>query len=122
MTQTLVPVSREAAVQHDVKAAYEKFGCFVANFSQGYRPRGGTRQTPGIPDLYVFPPLREEQRQAGHPAVYLAPWWHETKSAVGKQSLEQIEWQRRCAQRGVAYVLGGVADAIAHLRRIGLVA
>jgi len=125
---TTVPAPREADVQRDVKAAYEACGCVVANFSQGYRPggrrHGTTRQTKGIPDLYVFPPLRRDQAvaaQAGHPVLYLAPWWHETKRPGGEQTLEQTEWQRRCQQRGVAYVLGGVAAAVVHLRAIGVV-
>lgn len=105
----------ERNVQRDVKAVYEACGCNVANFSQGYRPggrrHGTTRQTKGIPDLYVFPPLGHYQR---------TPFWHETKRAGGKQSLEQRAWQLACMTRGVDYVLGGVNEAIAHLRHIGL--
>lgn len=119
MRHALLP-PLEADIQQNVKAAYERLGCFVANFSQGRK----TRQTPGIPDLYVFPPGRPDQVRAaavGHAQLALAPWWHETKRPGEKQSLEQVEWQRRCENRGVAYVLGGVADAVAHLRKVGLV-
>jgi hypothetical protein len=112
-------------VQAQVIAVYEKVGCVVARTAQSYR-RGSRREpgTPGIPDLYVFPPLRRQQRRAAaawHPALAHAPFWHETKSEDGKQRPEQREWQERCAACGVAYVLGGVAEAVAHLQRIGLV-
>jgi len=123
MTKTMLPVPLECDVQHDVIAAYERVGCVVARTSPGRQ--GGTHQTPGIPDLYVFPPLREDQGRAaaaGHVVIYLAPWWHETKRPGGKQSLDQMTWQGRCQQRGVAYVLGGVQEALVHLRQVGLIA
>jgi hypothetical protein len=117
------PQQLEREIQRQVKAAYEACGCFVANFSQGYRPGGKrhatTRQTKGIPDLYVFPPVREVRGPlAGHATVYLAPWWHETKRPGARQTAEQRTWQMRCEQRGVAYVLGGVAEAAEHLRKV----
>lgn len=128
MTALDLAARSEAAIQRDVKAAYEAVGCFVANFSQGYRPggrhHGSTRQTEGVPDLYVFPPLRGADVAAltvGHVAVRLQPWWHETKRPGAKQRLGQIEWGHRCRDRGVGYVLGGVAEAVEHLKRIGLV-
>jgi hypothetical protein len=125
MIKSLLPVPLECDVQYDVIAAYERVGCVVARMEQSYR-RGSRREpgTPGVPDLYVFPPLREDQAKAarrGHAAIYAAPWWHETKRLGGLQSPEQIKWQGRCAARGVAYVLGGVSAALAHLRQIGLV-
>jgi hypothetical protein len=126
MTKTLSPVPLERDVQRDVIAAYERVGCFVARMEQSYR-RGSRREpgTPGVPDLYVFPPLRTDQAHAarvGHAANAAAPWWHETKRPGGVQSPEQIKWQTRCTARGVAYVLGGVQEALGHLRQVGLVA
>jgi len=126
MTKTLLPVPLECDVQHDVIVAYERVGCFVARMEQSYR-RGSRREpgTPGVPDLYVFPPLREAQANAarvGHAAICAAPWWHETKRPGGLQSPEQIKWQGRCMARGVAYVLGGVQAALVHLRQVGLIA
>lgn len=120
-------------VQRQVVEAYERVGCIVAPVAQSYR-RGSRRNpgAPGIPDLYVFPPARVGQvlhvtdlsAAAIERAIAeqrLQPWWHETKSEDGKQSPDQAEWQRRCAACGVSYVLGGVAEAVAYLRRIGLV-
>lgn len=91
----------ERDVQHDVIAAYEAVGCVVARTSPGRK--GGTHQTPGIPDLYVFPPVR-----LGHGLIGLprAPFWHESKAAFGKQSPAQVEWQQWCAARGVVRVGG----------------
>lgn len=112
-------------VQAQVVKLYEGVGCFVALTAQSYR-RGTRRNpgTPGIPDLYVFPPLRRDQKLAalaGHPVTYLAPWFHESKAPDGKQRPEQRDWQIRCEARGVAYVLGGMREALAHLRKLGLV-
>lgn len=95
---------RESQVQRDVKRAYEKAGCFVAVFSQGRK----TRQTPGIPDLLIFVPGR------------FLPWWHETKAPGGKQSPAQVTWQARCETVGMSYVLGGLPEALAHLKLVGL--
>jgi hypothetical protein len=113
----------ERDVQKSVVGAYEAVGCIVANFSQGYRPggrrHGTTRQTKGIPDLYVFPPL--SVTYARHGSRDGRPWWHEVKHPGGDQSPEQVTWQRRCEDRAVGYVLGGVDEALAYLWRIGLV-
>ena len=106
--------------RHGVQAAvikvYESCGCVVVRIAQSYR-RGQRRNpgTAGVPDLYVFPPLRQS----------LAPdrwkaFWHETKADEGAQRPEQITFEQRCRDRGVSYVLGGVPEAIAHLRDIGV--
>jgi hypothetical protein len=96
----------EKRVQADVIDTYERFGCTVCSLSQ---PRA-SMQTPGIPDLYVFPP---QNRPA---------FWHETKKPGGRQSPEQIVFQARCRAAGVAYVLGGVPEALAILAAFGFVA
>ena len=113
-------------VQAQVVKLYESVGCFVARTAQSYR-RGSRREpgTAGIPDLYVFPPLRSEwarAARAGHAAIHAAPWFHESKAPAGRQRPEQVEWQIRCEARGVAYVMGGVREALDHLRKLGLVA
>lgn len=96
-------------VQRGVIKTYESVGCVVVRTAQSYR-RGSRRQpgTPGLPDLYVFPPRD------------LAAFWHETKSDDGAQRPEQIIFQERCQLRGVDYVLGGVPEAIAHLLKLGV--
>jgi hypothetical protein len=47
----------EAMVQRDITQFLKKLGCAVYSTSQGYRKdRGGTRTSPGIPDLIVLHP------------------------------------------------------------------
>lgn len=106
-------------VQRQVVEVYEKAGCVVAPVAQSYR-RGSRRNpgTPGMPDLYVFPPLRGATAFRG---AATQPFWHESKRAGGKQRPGQLEWQQLCEARGVRYVLGGVPEAIAQLRSLGLV-
>jgi len=96
----------EKEVQRRVVALYKSAGCFVYVLSQGYRhERGGTRQTKGLPDLYVFPP-----------GCSLAlPWWHEVKRPGGKPSPEQVEFNARCEARGVYCLIGGYRQALEHL-------
>lgn len=104
----------EHEVQQRVKAVYRAAGCYVANLSQGYRPggrrHGTTRQTRGLPDLWVMCDRRR------------AAWWHEVKRPGGKQTPEQIHFQLLTLSCGIPYVLGGVPEAIAQLRSLGLVA
>lgn len=63
------------------------------------RARGdyqGTRQTPGLPDLWiVWPNLAR-----GH-----AAWW-EVKTATGRRSPAQVAFAEACAAAGVAYGCG----------------
>lgn len=119
--------------QRMVVDVYKKAGCEVYDLSQGFRPEkcphchkplskgrrgrhGTTRQTPGLSDLYIMPPI-------GTPnARNYLPWWHETKRRhVGKQSNDQIVFQERNEARGLEVVVGGQAEAIAQLERRGLV-
>lgn len=96
----------EEPIRLDVKRAYEKFGCIVYNFSQAR----ASKQTPGIPDLRVV------HRKKG------VSWWHEVKSPTGTQTPEQIEFEIECELCGETYRLGGVDEALAQLRAIGVLA
>lgn len=102
----------EKDVQRDVMALLRGCGCRVFNLSQGYRPGGArhgtTRQTRGLPDLYVFPPRG------------LAPFWCEIKRLGGTQSPEQMGFQSLCAEAGTGYIVGGVAEVVTHLRTLGI--
>lgn len=99
--------------RHGVQAAvittYEALGCVVVRIGQSYR-RGSRRHpgTPGVPDLYVFPPRNR------------SAFWHETKSDEGAQRPAQLTFEARCHARGVGYVLGGVPEALAHLHTLGV--
>lgn len=110
-------MSRPELGQHGEQAGvirtYEACGCRVARVPQSYR-RGSRRSpgTPGMSDLYVFPPLRANVRPA--------PFWHEAKTEEGKLSAAQLAWRADCEARGVRCVVGGVPEAIAHLQEIGV--
>ena len=115
----------EHEVQRAVIALYRVAGCHVYSTSPGRR--GGTWSTPGIPDLDVFcPKLGAELIRlngdwtrwwfAGH-------WRHETKRPkLGRTSEAQKQFKRVAADCGVIVVVGGVVEAVAHLRALGLVA
>ena len=61
-------------------------------------------------------------RRPGYPPLLRgAPWWHEVKRPKGKQSVQQRAWQQMCEVRHVAYVCGGVQEALEHLREIGVI-
>lgn len=94
---------REKSVQVRVIATFKAHGGVVASLSQ---PRA-SMQTPGIADLYVFLPRRRR-----------TVWW-ETKRPGGKQSKEQIEFERLCRACGHDYGLGGPAEVETYLRSIG---
>lgn len=85
-------------------------GIHVYNLSQGYRPGGPrhatTRQTKGLGDLYCLWP---EHRLS---------WWVETKRLGGKQSPEQVIFQRVNSECGIEVVVGGLKEAVAHVERI----
>lgn len=77
------------------------------------RPRGdfpGTRQTPGIPDIYaILPPprLHHDGRPTG--------LWIEVKAKGGRLRPEQAQFQQQCRGAGVPHVVGGVEDVIRFL-------
>src|SRR6187455_1777040 len=73
----------------------------------------GTRQTPGIPDLYVLlPPSPTPYPQPGTPSVAI---WIEVKGRGGTLSLDQLAFREHCQRAGHAYILGGVDEVITCL-------
>ena len=114
-----IDLTLERTIQADVVELYTRLGCSVKPTAGG-RQRG-TRNAPGMPDLYVFPPVRRGLR-GNNSWLQEQPFWHETKTPTGVQSDLQAWWQYECEQRGVGYVLGGVEPAIAYARAIGLIA
>jgi hypothetical protein len=78
------------------------------------RPKGdyqGTRQTPGIPDVYaVLPPplLNAAQTSA------VALWW-EVKAQGGRLRPEQATFEINSRRANVAHVVGGVDELIQWL-------
>ena len=79
------------------------------------RKRGdfqGTRQTPGLPDLWTF-----------MPANALAPCgvgvWIEIKTIVGRLRPEQAKFREDCRRAGIAHLVGGVDTVVQWLRQGG---
>lgn len=107
------PLERD--VQRRVVAVYRTVGCIVWSLSQGYRPGGPrhatTRQSKGLPDLYVMCPVRDGIRRL--------VFWHEVKRPGGKQTPEQMHFQIACELRGIGYVLGGMPEAVEALADMG---
>lgn len=92
--------AEEAAVKF-----YRRVGCQVYEIRPLARMKGISK---GIPDLTVF---------AGEFGGAPAPmWYHEVKAGDSRQSPEQQEFQERCEEAGIPYVLG---DARAAARFLG---
>jgi hypothetical protein len=120
----------EKAVQSQIVNLLRSVGASVYVIGTR-RPRGefqGTRQTPGIPDIYAFlPPPRLKPN-----ITTLTPVWIEVKAADGRLRPEQADFQDQCARTGgvLKHVVGGVdqvvtllvaggwlrADGVAHYR------
>jgi len=92
----------ERDVQRDVVAFYRTIGCSVYVFSQGRK----TRQTPGIPDLYV-------QYKGKR-------WWHESKTEAGRLSAAQVEFAGRELDAGGDVIVGGLKAAQTYTRALGI--
>lgn len=102
-----IPLERET--QKAIVTLFKACGGIVYSTSQGYRKeRGGTRCTPGIPDLWTF-----------FPRLKRGLWW-ETKRPGGKPTAEQVAFGTYCIENGVGYGLGGVEDAKRWLSFEGL--
>lgn len=122
-------MTSEQALERDCVALLHQTGWKVYRFSQGYRPaKGGTRQTPGIPDLYAI-----------HRGKRLT-LWVEVKPADKMREAERLllrhnipayldkDYRRAVAQQifgeqmhaiGQPYCYGGLPELMAELARLG---
>jgi hypothetical protein len=105
-------VKPEAIVERDIVNFFRQIGCAVYKLSQGYRKeRGGTRQTPGLGDLYVM-----------HPDIPGGSLWVECKAERGKPSPAQLAFADECVACGVSYLLAkSVDEAWEYAVAIGLI-
>ena len=103
----------EAEIQAGIGAMLKAAGFAVYSTSQGYRPEGGgTRTTPGIPDLYAI-----------HPHKGLAIWV-EVKAPDGKLRPAQAQFLRLHAgcDWPEAHCWNSTAQCEEFLRRLGMIA
>lgn len=85
----------EAKVSLEIQEFLKTIGCGVYSTEQGFRQdRGGTRQTPGIPDLLVFGIGPE-----------LPFFFIEVKGPKGKLRDSQIAFQAECERMDVPYLV-----------------
>ena len=78
------------------------------------RPTGdyqGTRQTPGLPDVWFYLPRRGDR-----PAV---AGWLECKAPKGRLSEAQRQFREECHESSTDHVTGGVDDLIEYLVSVG---
>ena len=89
-------IKGEAAVSRAIREFLQLVGCSaIYSTEQGYRhERGGTRQTPGIPDLICFGSGPE-----------LPFFFIEVKGPKGKLRDSQVAFQAECEKAGVPYLV-----------------
>jgi hypothetical protein len=112
-----LPKKSEAEIRMELREWCELMGAVVViDAEQGYRPdrckhcgestgKGTTRIVRGFPDLIVLWP-------APRPA-----WWVEVKSAVGKQSEHQRQFQAWCEAAGEVYILARSVEDLMEVER-----
>lgn len=89
-------VKGEAKVSLEIREFLALIQCVVYSTEQGYRrDKGGTRQTPGIPDLLVF-----NATGSNVPFFFI-----EVKGPKGKLRESQILFQNECQRTGVPYLV-----------------
>ena len=85
----------EAKVSLEIQKFLKTIGCAVYSTEQGFRrDKGGTRQTPGIPDLTVIGIGPE-----------LPFFFCEVKGPKGKMRPSQIIFQAECERVGIPYLV-----------------
>jgi hypothetical protein len=103
MEPARTPPSLEKDAYEAVVRLLRLAGCEVYRLSQSR----ASRQTPGIPDLWVFGPRN----------LYC---WLEVKRPGGRLRPEQRKFQAHCEARKIEHVVGGVREVERLLIRWGL--
>jgi hypothetical protein len=114
-TRSGVRVS-EKTVQRHIVQALEAVGGKVYKIGTTRR-RGdhpGTMQTPGLPDLLAFLPIRDVRMVARWQLLVV-----EVKAAGGRLRHEQAEFRAFCLGANVAYVTGDLDDVLRQLQAEG---
>lgn len=120
----------EAVIQRNIVKFLRTIGGAVWVTSQGYRKEpGGTRMTPGLPDLVVMFPAGMDTTQRDYPGsstvtTYGVRRWTfvEVKAPKGKLSAAQILFRDESIKAGVPWELWrSVGDAVEWARAKGIV-
>ena len=101
----------EKDVQYEIVTLLRSIGAAVYVLGTK-RARGdvqGTRQTPGISDLYCLLPA--PRLSSGHACGV----WIEVKAEGGQLRPEQHEFRRHCIAAGVPHVVGGTNEVVEFL-------
>lgn len=97
----------EAAEERSIVSAARTLGFAVFSFAQGYRPDHSTRQTKGIPDLYLV-----------HPKRGLRLWW-ETKAPGRTRTDSQERFAGIVSEAGGEVRWGDFEDFLDQLEEMG---
>ena len=123
-------MASEAEIQKGIVRFLRNIGGAVWVTSQGYRKDpGGTRMTPGLPDLVVmfgWDWRTTVKERPGVSEVYARPVAHwtfaEVKTSRGRLSPAQIVFRDHAVRAGVPWELWrSVSDAVAWAKRTGIV-
>jgi hypothetical protein len=109
---------REKIVQQQIVHLLRSIGAavYVLGTKRPREDSQGTRQTPGIPDLYTFlPPPRLQTDAAGDHYQHGCGLWIEVKAQGGRLRPEQVQFREGCGFAHVPHVTGGVDQVIAFL-------
>lgn len=112
MNDYVAPRTSEKAIQRDVCALLRRLGAAVYTIGT-VRRRGdhpGTMQTPGLPDVLCFLPIRDGRR-----TLLLL----ELKAQGGRLSTHQKAFRAYCEQAQLGYVTGNLDTVIAWLEEAG---
>ena len=116
------PVQHEKHEQSKIAILFRSIGSqvYVLGTRRARGDQQGTRQTPGIPDLYIWLPL---ERRYTRPGLLLAPkfLWFEVKAEGGRTSSAQQEFELLCTTHGHPYLRGGFDRAHAFLVQHGFI-
>lgn len=132
----------ESEVQRLVTIVFRAAGGVVYDLSQGVRGKkepggkwnaqGGTRQTPGLPDLRVFFPrlgicgdfeVKTPEGERLHQKMLSAPAGtikaYQLKNY--QRAMAQDQYEQHCKSCHHPYARGGAAEAAAWLRSLGII-
>ena len=124
------PTTDERHEQKNILNLVDQLGGVYQTIGTGHRQQfcvcgvrttdQGTRQSPGLPDLWIVLPPAPATRAATPNAPWVA-LWVEVKGKGGTLSPEQVECKYVNERAGVVHLVGGLDAFLAWLRAGGWV-